>query len=30
MLYNIKIYDHTQQAGNSSVTIADSGIMKMT
>lgn len=30
MLYDIKIYDHTQQAGNASVTIADSGLMRMT
>jgi lipopolysaccharide export system permease protein len=30
MLYDLKIYDHTQQNGNTSVTIADSGLMKMT
>lgn len=30
MLYDIKIYDHTQQNGNTSVTIADSGLMSMT
>jgi len=30
MLYNIKIYDHTADKGNISVTTADSGLMKMT
>jgi lipopolysaccharide export system permease protein len=30
MLYNIKIYDHTQNRGNISVTIADSGKMVVT
>lgn len=30
MLYQIKIYDHTNQLGNSSVTVADSGLMKIT
>jgi lipopolysaccharide export system permease protein len=30
MLYNIKIYDHTQNKGNISVTIADSGSMVVT
>jgi lipopolysaccharide export system permease protein len=30
MLYNIKIYDHTKNKGNSSVTIADSGSMVVT
>ena len=28
-LYNIMIYDHRQNEGNTSVTVADSGIMKM-
>ena len=30
MLYDIKIYDHTANKGNLSVTLADSGRMKMT
>ena len=30
MMYNIKIYDHTQSRGNTSVTIADSGKMIVT
>lgn len=30
MLYNLKIYDHSQQNGNTSVTLADSGLMRMT
>jgi lipopolysaccharide export system permease protein len=30
MMYNIKIYDHTQAAGNTSITIADSGKMIVT
>jgi lipopolysaccharide export system permease protein len=30
MLYDIKIYDHTAHKGNLSVTVADSGQMKMT
>jgi lipopolysaccharide export system permease protein len=30
MLYNIKIYDHTKNNGNTSVTIADSGSMVVT
>lgn len=30
MMYNIKIYDHTQSRGNTSVTIADSGKMTVT
>jgi len=30
MLYNIRIYDHTQRLGNTMVTYADSGTMKMT
>jgi lipopolysaccharide export system permease protein len=30
ILYDIKIYDHTEGKGNVSVTIADSGFMKMT
>ena len=29
-LYDIKIYDHTARRGNNSVTMADSGYMKMT
>lgn len=29
-LYNIKIYDHTRNNGNTSVTVADSGYIKMT
>ncbi|WP_153633072.1 LptF/LptG family permease [Prolixibacter sp. SD074] len=28
-LYNIMIYDHTKNEGNTSVTVADSGVMKM-
>jgi lipopolysaccharide export system permease protein len=30
MLYDIMIYDHTEDKGNSSVTVADSGTMKIT
>jgi lipopolysaccharide export system permease protein len=30
LLKNIKIYDHTQNRGNTSVTLADSGYMKIT
>jgi len=30
MLYDIKIYDHTSHKGNVSITLADSGRMKMT
>ena len=30
MLYDLKIYDHTQKRGNISVIVADSGSMKMT
>lgn len=30
MLYDLKVYDHTRQNGNTSVTIADSGLMRMT
>ncbi len=30
MSYNIRIYDHTQRQGNTMVTYADSGTMKMT
>ncbi len=30
LLHNIKIYDHTSNIGNTSITIADSGYMKMT
>ncbi|MGC8804302.1 MAG: LptF/LptG family permease, partial [Bacteroidales bacterium] len=30
MLYQLKIYDHTQNMGNTSVTVADSGTIKVT
>jgi lipopolysaccharide export system permease protein len=30
MLHNIRIYDHTERQGNTTVTYADSGTMKMT
>jgi lipopolysaccharide export system permease protein len=30
VLYDIKIYDHTSRKGNNSITMADSGLMKMT
>ena len=30
LLYDLKIYDHTQNMGNTSVTIADSGTIKVT
>lgn len=30
LLYNIKIYDHTEKRGNVSITVADSGYMMMT
>ncbi len=30
MLYEIKIYDHSKSKGNLDITIADSGVMKMT
>lgn len=30
LLYNLKIYDHTQNEGNTSVTVADSGTIKVT
>lgn len=30
LLYDLKIYDHTQNTGNTSVTIADSGTIKVT
>jgi lipopolysaccharide export system permease protein len=30
LLYNLSIYDHTQNNGNSNVTIADSGLIKVT